>query len=365
MLSAYKNNCTSEIKKIKKLYKLKRNGKLELDQKYFGINHLGNNNYLITKDLMDLFKIKKILYSSTPNIKTIKIAKALQICSEEIALHMLKHLYKITKCPYLVLGGGFFLNSVLNGKIENKTKFKKSFISFAPSDTGNSIGSALYVYHNIKNKSKINSYATPLIGPEYKNNQILETLKRRNIKYEKISNFAKEVANYCSKGLIVGYFRNKLEFGDRSLGCRSILADPRYEEMKSKINSSIKYRENYRPFAPSVISEKSHLFFEHKKDYKCNFMERVIKVRKKFKGNLKAITHLDQSARVHTVSKRDNPDFYKILNEFSKLTGYPILLNTSFNINGEPIVCSPDDAVSTFFNSKIDVLIIGDFKILK
>ncbi len=163
--------------------------------------------------------------------------------------------------------------------------------------------------------------------------------------------------------MIVGYFRNKLEFGDRSLGCRSILADPRSENMKSKINLSIKYRENYRPFAPSVISEKSHIFFNHEKNYECNYMERVIKVRNKYINKLKAITHIDSTARVHTVNKNENFDFYKILLEFEKVSGFPILLNTSFNINGEPIVCSPDDAISTFYNSKIDVLILGDYKI--
>ena len=364
-MSAYKINCSADVKKIKKLYKLEKNGKLLLDQKFFGINHLGNTNYLITKDLKDLFNIKEIKYESTPNSKTIKIAKALQICSEEIALHMLKHLYKIPKCKNVVLGGGFFLNSVLNGKIEKKTNFKKSYISFSPSDTGNSIGSALYLYHHIKNKRLNQSYTSPLIGPKYDNKSVLRSLKRRNIKFVKIKNFAKEVAESCSNGLIVGYFRNQLEFGDRSLGCRSILADPRSEIMKSKINLSIKYRENYRPFAPSVKSEKSHIFFDHDKDYKCNFMEKVIKVRKKYVNKLKAITHIDHTARVHTVEKKENSDFYKILNEFEKLTGFPILLNTSFNINGEPIVCAPDDAISTFYNSKIDVLIIGDYKIEK
>ena len=364
-MSAYKKNCSIEIKKIKTLYKLQKNGKLFLDQKFFGINHLGNSDYLITKDLMDLFGIKKIVYKSNPDIKTIKIAKALQICSEEIGFHFLKHLYKITKCKNVVLGGGFFLNSVLNGKIEKKTNFKKSYIPFSPSDTGNSIGSALYLYHNIKNKNRKINYTSALIGPRYNNSSILKVLERRNIKFTKIKNFAKEIARDCSKGMIVGYFRNRLEFGDRSLGCRSILADPRSDNMKSKINMSIKYRENYRPFAPSVVAEKSHIFFCHEKNYKFNHMERVINVRNKYINKLKAITHIDHTARVHTVNKNENLDFYRILIEFEKITGYPILLNTSFNINGEPIVCSPDDAISTFYNSKIDILVLEDFKIQK
>jgi len=156
-----------------------------------------------------------------------------------------------------------------------------------------------------------------------------------------------------------------LEFGDRSLGCKSIIADPRYTKTKDKINASIKYREKYRPFAPAVIEEKAHKYFEVNKDYRCRYMEKVVKVKKEFRNKLSAVTHFDNSGRLQTVSRQENPDFYKILIEFEKLTIFPILLNTSFNMNGEPVVNNPNDAINTFLNCKLNIMVIGDFLIKK
>ena len=363
-MSAYNIKCNEYIKKIKSTYRLLENGKLKLNSKYYGFFHRNNKN-LFTKSILKLLNIKSVAYKSSPSTKNIMIAKALQYCAEEIATHYLKHLYKITKCKNLVLGGGFFMNSVFNGKIGEKTKFKNYFIPYAPTDTGNSIGSALYTYHCIFNKPRKIISNSALLGPNFTDKEIELVLKKRKIKFKKIKNFAKVVANECNNGGIVAYFRNKLEFGDRSLGCRSIIADPRQSNTKDKINKYIKYRENYRPFAPSVIEEKANIFFEVNKDYKCKYMEKVIPVRKKYRNQLQAVTHLDDSARLHTVNKNENNDFYKILIEFEKLTNFPILLNTSFNVNGEPIVNSPDDAISTFYNCKLKILIIGDYLIKK
>ena len=364
-ISAFNVDCKEDLRKIKSTYKLLSRGRLELNQKYFGSFHYGNKDHLYTQELLNLLGIKEVKYKSNPSLKEIKIAKALQKCAEEIGFHFLKHLYKITKNNNLVLSGGFFMNSVFNGKIKKKTKFKNVFIPYAPTDTGNSIGSALYVYYHIKNKPKKPINNSSLIGPIFDNKEILYSLKRKNLKYKKINNFSKYIASECKKGKIVGYFRNGLEFGDRSLGSRSILADPTSHNVKNKINNAVKYRENYRPFAPSVIQEKSSNFFEVEKNYVCKYMEKIVKVKKKFRNDLKGITHLDGSARLQTVSIKENKDFYKILHEFEKLSGFPILLNTSFNVNGEPIVCTPDDAISTFFNCKLDTLVIGDYVIKK
>jgi carbamoyltransferase len=152
-----------------------------------------------------------------------------------------------------------------------------------------------------------------------------------------------------------------MEFGDRSLGCRSILADPRFINNKDKINKMVKYREEYRPFAPSVLSEEVSKYFKVDAAFKNNYMERVVKVRDKYRKKLQATTHYDGSARVQTVSKELNFDFYKILQEFKKLSGLPILLNTSLNINSEPIVMTPDDAISNFYNSGLDCIVMGDY----
>ena len=180
-----------------------------------------------------------------------------------------------------------------------------------------------------------------------------------------IVNHSKVIAKECFNGGVVSYFRNRLECGDRSLGCRSIIADPRFEKTKDLINSSIKYREKYRPFAPSVIEEKADKFFDVKKGYKCRYMEKVIKVKPEYRNKLSAVTHYDGTGRLQTVSKKENIDFYNILSEFEKLSGFPILLNTSFNMNGEPVVNNPEDALNTFFNCKLKTMVIGNYLIKK
>ncbi len=362
-MSALKINCSKEIKKIKKTYTLK-NEKLYLNQKYFSpFTHTDNNLY--TNEL------EKLLFSnSRKNIKMIntnvvKIAKALQYCAEEIALSFLNSLHKKTKINKLVVSGGFFMNSVFNGKILKKTKFKELYIPYAPTDTGNSIGSAMYLYNCILNKKKIKQNQSPFIGPNFSNDDILKTLKRRKIRYKKIINFAKTVALKCYNEKVVAYFRNNMEFGDRSLGCRSILADPRSYKNKDKINKMVKYREKYRPFAPSVLAEEVNKYFEVNNNFTNHYMEKVVKVKKKYRNKLQATTHYDGSSRVQTVTKELNSDFYKVLKEFKKLSGIPILLNTSLNINSEPIVMTPDDAISNFYNSGLDCIVIGDFLLEK
>ena len=156
-----------------------------------------------------------------------------------------------------------------------------------------------------------------------------------------------------------------MEFGDRALGFRSILGDPRSHEMKDKINGMIKYRESYRPFAPATLFDQSHQIFEVKKGYLCNYMEKVVRVRQEFRERIPAVTHFDGSGRLQTVQKSENPYFYSIIQEFEKLTGIPVVLNTSFNVNGEPIVLSPDDALNTFFNSGLEYLVMEDWLISK
>lgn len=364
-LSAYNLECKDEIKKIKQCYKLSDNGNFELVSKYFEYSDAGNSNHHYSSYLLDLFNIKKVEYNSVPTKKQIKIAKALQICSEEIGLYFLNHLYKLTKKKNLVLGGGFFLNSVFNGKIIKKTNFENLYIPFAPSDAGNSIGSALYLYYNILNNSRKKINNTPFLGLKYDDSQILEAIRRKKLKFKIIKNKHKFIAEQCKKNKVVALFQGKFEFGDRALGCRSIIANPLSEKIKDIVNKSVKYREKYRPFAPSVTEEGFDKYFETSDCKNNNYMERVLKIRKQFIKNLMGVAHLDHTARVQTVNKKTNPDFYKILKEFENISGFPILLNTSFNVNGEPIVSSPDDAIKTFFNSGLDLLLLNNILISK
>ena len=364
-MSGYDYDCKDEIKKIKKCYNLSQNGKFELVSKYFENSNLGGSSHHYSSQLLDLFNINKVTYNSQPSRKQIKIAKALQICSEEIALHFLKHLYKLTKNRNLVVSGGFFLNTVFNGKIIKKSDFENLYIPYAPSDTGNSIGSALYLNYNILGKSRKKISNLPFVGIKFDKDSILKSVQKRKINFNIVKNYHKFIATECLNNKVIGFFNDKLEFGDRALGCRSILGNPLNKNIKSLINNSIKYREAYRPFAPSITEENLEKFFENGGCKQNNYMERVFKVRNRYIDKLPGIVHLDNTARVQTVSKKTNPDFYKILKEFEKISGFPILLNTSFNINGEPIVCSPDDAINTFFNSGLDILMLGDCCIKK
>ena len=364
-MSAYGYECKDEIKKIKNCYSLLESGKLELVSKYFEYSNLGNKNHHYTKEMLDLFNIKAVNYNAKPSKKQIKIAKALQTCSEEIALHFLKHLYNLTKNKNLVVSGGFFLNTVFNGKILKKSDFNNLYIPYAPSDTGNSIGSALYLYHDILSKKRKRINNSPFIGLKFEKKDILKSIQRRKINFNVIKNYHKYIATKCFENKIIGFFNGKFEFGDRALGCRSILGNPTSEKIKDLINKSIKYREKYRPFAPSIPEDDFEQYFKTNGCKQNNYMERVFKIKKNYVDKLPGIAHLDSTARVQTVSKITNPDFYKILKEFGKISGFPILLNTSFNINGEPIVCSPDDAINTFFNSGLDMVMLGDLLIKK
>ena len=364
-LSAANIDARTYEKKIMKTIKFCGDGKFELDLSYYK-GSLQDQPYLYSDKLLKLLDAKSNKDKILKNFNwQCKIAKAMQTVAEKVTWYILDDLYKKTKKDNLVLSGGFFMNSVINGKILKNTKFKNVYVSHSPDDLGNSIGAALYVYHCIFNKSRVTPNSSSSIGPSFTNSNIENSLKRREIKYEKLANPYKTAAKILANKDILAIFQGKMEFGDRALGYRSIIADPRDNNMKDKINNMIKYRENYRPFAPAALKEKATEFFEVEKDYKCCYMEKVIKVKKKWRKELPAITHFDGSGRLQTVDMRENPYFYKIIIEFEKLTNIPIVLNTSFNVNGEPIVLSPDDALNTFFNSGLKYLIMSNFLIKK
>ncbi|MBH64015.1 MAG: hypothetical protein CL569_16520 [Alphaproteobacteria bacterium] len=288
------------------------------------------------------------------------VAKAMQEIAEEIALHFLEYLWERTRCPNLAVGGGFFMNSVLNGKILDLTPFEELYVSYAPGDVGNSIGAALYLMHSILGQPRSAGESLSYIGPAYTDNDIEETLTRRAIPHQQVNDTTRKVSELLADGEIVAVFNGAMEFGERALGNRSILADPRRAEIKDAINSMIKYREPYRPFAPVVLREEVSKYFDVPQGYECLHMEKVVPVREEYRANLAAVSHVDGSGRAQTVTREQNPFLYGIVENFGKITGIPVLLNTSFNINGEPIVMSPDDALNTFFNSGLRHLALGD-----
>ena len=264
----------------------------------------------------------------------------------------------------LCLSGGFFMNSVLNGKIRKLTSFNDPFLGATPDDTGIAIGSAILSLRK-RNMAKTNKQIHSFFGPKYDNDEIIHELKVSKIKFEEISNPEEDAAKLLSDGKIIGWFQGRSELGQRALGNRSILASPTFEWMKDHINKFIKFREEFRPFAPAILDEKKTEYFDMKSDDEVFFMEKVFPFLEDVKNKIPAVVHDDGTGRVQTVTENSNPKFYKLIKEFSKNTGIPILLNTSFNTNNVPIVNSPRDAIDTFYRCGIDSLYMNNIKVTK
>jgi len=299
------------------------------------------------------------------------IAASIQALTEEILLTAAKILQKETKLENLCIGGGVGLNSVANGMLLRKSPFKQIFIQPASGDDGGALGAALYVYHALLGKKRNFTQDNCYFGAEYTNSEIENFLKEKKLKYKKIASEEKLtdfLADVLSKNKVVGFFHGRAEWGPRALGARSILASPVKKEMKEVVNVKIKFREPYRPFAPVVIAEKANIYFElEKKEHKhlTNFMLGVFPVKKTAKKLIPAVTHVDGSARIQIITEVQNKRYYNIIKKFGKKTGVYVLMNTSFNLKGEPIVNSPENAFNTFKKSGLDILALENYIILK
>jgi len=249
--------------------------------------------------------------------------------------------------------------------------FKEIFIQPASGDSGGSLGAALAIYHNALNQPRKYIMKHGYYGAEYNNKEIEKFLKENNIVYEKYDNeqdLLNVVANNIIAGKVIGWFQGRFEWGPRALGNRSIIADARRADMKDIVNTKIKFREPYRPFAPSVLVEYASDWFEiseAEKHYPARFMLYVVDIKKDKQKLIPAITHIDGTGRLQTVFKEENPRYWNLINNFYQKTGVPLILNTSFNLKGEPIVTSPIDAYSTFVRSGIDILVLGNYIIIK
>ena len=371
---------------FKNLIDVKKDGSFRLNQKFFSYS---NDLKMVNKKFEKLFKNKTRKTEMDLSQFHMDIAASIQDVTEKIIIKLVKNLHKVYKIENLCLAGGVALNCVVNGKILKENIFKNIWIQPASGDSGTSIGAALYYWHNeLRNKKLISKNDTmkgSFLGPSYSSEEIQNDLLSLKAKFKYldentiISLIAKNIAN----GKAVGWFSGKMEFGPRSLGSRSILADPRNENMQKQLNLKIKYRESFRPFAPSILYEDVKDWFEL--DIKSPYMLFVSNVRKdkiiemtnkekKLFGiqklNIKksiipAVTHIDYSARIQTIHKETNPKFYKLIKKFKEITGCPILLNTSFNIRGEPIVCSPKDAFNCFMGTGLDILVIENYVLFK
>ena len=245
----------------------------------------------------------------------------------------------------------------------SNSNFKNIFVPPFPDDSGAGLGAALFVNSLISKKNSQIQFKHNYLGPSFTNSEILKVMKKFKLKYELIKNIFDSASNSIIKGKIIGWFQGSLEFGDRALGNRSILADPRNKLMKDKINKFIKYRESFRPFAPAILKEKAKEYFENYQE--SFFMEKTLFIKPIKKKLIPSVTHVDGSGRLQTVSKNSNPLFYNLIKSFYEKTGIPVLLNTSFNVQGEPIVCSVEDAIKNFYLSGLDELYIGNYKVKK
>lgn len=291
------------------------------------------------------------------------IAFELQKKTEEIVFHILSTLFKITGCKNLCLAGGVGLNSVMNGKITENTLFENIYVPSAPADNGTAIGSALWINHQILDQPRDYTFATPYLGPEYSHTEIEDVLKKDGVNYSIIDEPTRIAASLIAKGQIIGWFQGRTEFGARALGNRSILADPRNPDMKDKLNYRVKHREGFRPFAPSVLSEYQTEYFE--KGTATCYMSEVFGIKERMQSKIPAVVHVDGTGRLQTVTEELNPLYHALISEFMAITGIPLVINTSFNVRGEPIVNSPDHALNCFLNTGLDALIIGNYLITK
>ena len=362
-LSAYAKNNNKYYKIIKNMVSLKTEGSFELDQSYFKQAIHGLPNFYTDKFVSLLGKPKN--KNEKFNKKDFEIAAGMQRVFEDICSHMLKYLYKVSKTKNLVLSGGSFMNSVFNGKVDKLTPFNKVWLSSCPDDSGQSIGAALYLYNNILKHKKRYEMKHNFLGPSFKSEKIKADLIKYKVKFSYRKDVAKIISKELADGKLVGWFQGQMEFGQRALGNRSILADPRKISSKERVNNAVKYRENFRPFAPAILEENAHEFFDLKKGEKIPFMEKVVLVKQQKRHLIPAVVHKDFTARAQTVDSNTNKPFYDLINEFYKITGVPILLNTSFNLNGEAIVCSPTDAIRTFYSCGLDILVMGNYIIHK
>jgi carbamoyltransferase len=298
------------------------------------------------------------------------IAAALQAVLQTCQMHVLRHFKKETGLSNLCMAGGVALNCSANGVIKRSRLFEKMFVQPAAGDDGTSLGAALFAERQRDPGFKPRRMSVPLWGPAFGEAEIERALAERNdcdvVKRGSFDDLCKDIATRIHKGEIVAWFQGRMEFGPRALGSRSILADPRDPTMRDRINSLVKKREAFRPFAPVVTNEAASRVFDIEPGDEETFahMLFVMPVRPAFREKLPAITHVDGSARAQTVNREHNPRLWQVLNEFEKLSGLPVLLNTSFNVKGQPIVCTPTEALDTFLFAKLDVLVMGDYIVL-
>jgi carbamoyltransferase len=291
------------------------------------------------------------------------LAFAVQDLLEETALHVARALRQRTGCGDLCLAGGVALNSVMNTRLLREAGFERIFVQPAASDAGNALGAALWVWHQRLGRPRDQAMSHAYFGADWTEQEQADALAGQGLEVRTVADPAEEAARLLADGRIVGWFQGRAEVGPRALGARSILADPRRAETKDVVNARVKRREAFRPFAPSVLDERGHEFFDR---YEPNpFMLLVQPVRADQQARIPAVTHVDGTARLQSVTAQENPLYHRLISRFAARTGVPVVLNTSFNLRGEPIVHRPAEAVADFLASDMDALFLGHLEATK
>lgn len=371
---------------LNNLVDLKEDGTFRLDMSYF---NFATGLTMTNKKFADLFGAPACAPDSTVTQREMDIARSIQVVTEEIILKICNTVHKELQTDYLCLAGGVALNCVANGRILREGPFKDIWIQPAAGDAGGAIGASLTTWYEYLEKPRqVNGkdfMAGSYLGPKHSNEDITQYLDSVNARYENLddSELLPKLAEILDSDNVLGWFQGRMEFGPRSLGGRSIIGDARSKKMQSIMNLKIKYRESFRPFAPVVKAEKVSDWFEIDRASPYMLLVAPIKEDKKIEMNkdqeqlfgidklniprseIPAVTHVDYSARVQTVHQETNPRFHQLLDEFDKLTNCPVLVNTSFNVRGEPIVCTPEDAYRCFMRTEMDYLVIENILITK
>jgi carbamoyltransferase len=368
---------------LEELVDLREDGSLRLNMKYF---HYCQGLTMTNAAFDRLFGGPPRAPESRLTQREMDLARSIQDVTEEAMLRMARHVHQVTGERRLCLAGGVALNCVGNGRILREGPFERLWIQPAAGDAGGALGAALSVWHQYLDQGRspdgdADAMSGSYLGPAYGNDEIRASLDSTGARYVELDHreLAERVATLLADEKVVGWFQGRMEFGPRALGARSILGDPRSPRMQSVMNLKIKFRESFRPFAPSVLRERVGEWFEL--DWDSPYMLLVAPVREHLRipmteeqqrlfgidklnvprSTIPAITHVDYSARIQTVSRRDNPLYHDLLRAFERLTGCPVLVNTSFNVRGEPIVCTPEHAYTCFRRTEMDYLVLGDF----
>jgi carbamoyltransferase len=388
-LAPYGNSGSAQVEKWKKLIlselvDLREDGSFLLNMDYF--NYATGLTMCVDSAWEKLFGISRRKSESDLDQNYMDMALAIQEVTEQIVMQLAKTTKELTNSDYLVMAGGVALNCVANGKLLRSGIFKDIWVQPASGDAGGALGAALAGWHIHLDKPRQSSgrdaMKGTLLGPEYDAKDIRRLAKRYqapNKAYEDFAVLCRDVAGLLEEGQVVGWFQGRMEYGPRALGNRSILGDARRPEMQKKLNLKIKYREGFRPFAPSVLEERIAEFFEL--DRSSPYMLLVAQVQEErrsplpegydalplyerlyiLRSDVPAITHIDYSARIQSVNKEINPRYWQLIDTFRQHTGYGVIVNTSFNVRGEPIVCTPEDAYRCFMGTEMDYLVMGDF----